>query len=179
MYSRLQEASSLADFPTLHTQWAWGNYKLLDRQCTVLFLMEAELRNKDKWNPNVKWKQADLGSSVPFKSNYILYVWEAVSRRTGASGEEPTCQCRNAGLIPGSGRSPGGGHGHFSNLAWRIPWTEEPGGLQPKGSQRVGHAWVTECSAAQHTWAGALIITAETRVLSSGTKTWLLFSPLS
>ena len=28
---------------------------------------------------------------------------------------------------------------HFSNLAWRIPWTEEPGGLQSKGSQRVGH----------------------------------------
>ena len=48
MYSRLQEASSIADFPTLHTQRAWENYKLLDQQCTVLFLMETELRNKDK-----------------------------------------------------------------------------------------------------------------------------------
>ena len=28
---------------------------------------------------------------------------------------------------------------YFSILAWRIPWTEEPGGLQPMGSQRVGH----------------------------------------
>ena len=28
---------------------------------------------------------------------------------------------------------------HFSILAWRIPWTEEPGGLQSIGSQRVGH----------------------------------------
>ena len=28
---------------------------------------------------------------------------------------------------------------HPSILAWRIPWTEEPGGLQSKGSQRVGH----------------------------------------
>ena len=28
---------------------------------------------------------------------------------------------------------------HSSILAWRIPWTEEPGGLQSKGSQRVGH----------------------------------------
>ena len=27
---------------------------------------------------------------------------------------------------------------HSSVLAWRIPWTEEPGGLQPMGSQRVG-----------------------------------------
>ena len=28
---------------------------------------------------------------------------------------------------------------HFSILAWRIPWTEEPGGLQSLESQRVGH----------------------------------------
>ena len=28
---------------------------------------------------------------------------------------------------------------HSSTLAWRIPWTEEPGGLQSMGSQRVGH----------------------------------------
>ena len=31
---------------------------------------------------------------------------------------------------------------HSSVLAWRIPWTEEPGGLQSTGSQRVGHDWV-------------------------------------
>ena len=28
---------------------------------------------------------------------------------------------------------------HFSILAWRIPWTEEPGGLQSTGSQKIGH----------------------------------------
>ena len=28
---------------------------------------------------------------------------------------------------------------HSSILAWRIPWTEEPGGLQSMGPQRVGH----------------------------------------
>ena len=28
---------------------------------------------------------------------------------------------------------------HSSILAWRIPWTEEPGGVQSMGSQRVGH----------------------------------------
>ena len=37
---------------------------------------------------------------------------------------------RDANSIPGSGRAPGGGHGtHSSILAWRIPGTEEPGGL--------------------------------------------------
>ena len=28
---------------------------------------------------------------------------------------------------------------HSSILAWRIPWTEEPGGLESTGSQRIGH----------------------------------------
>ena len=47
---------------------------------------------------------------------------------------------RDTGSIPGSGRSSGGRHGKPSSiLAWRIPWTEEPGGLQAIGSQRVGH----------------------------------------
>ena len=33
---------------------------------------------------------------------------------------------------------------HSSILAWGIPWTEEPGGLQSMGSQRVRHNWATE-----------------------------------
>ena len=33
---------------------------------------------------------------------------------------------------------------HSSILAWKIPWTEEPGGLQSIGSQRVGHDRATE-----------------------------------
>ena len=35
---------------------------------------------------------------------------------------------------------------HSSILAWRIPWTEEPGGAQSMGSQRVRHAWATKLS---------------------------------
>ena len=35
---------------------------------------------------------------------------------------------------------------HSSILAWRIPWTEEPGGLQSMGSQRVGHNSATSLS---------------------------------
>jgi len=48
---------------------------------------------------------------------------------------------RDLSLIPGSGRSPGGGGmaTHSSILAWRIPWTEEPGGLHSIGSQSVRH----------------------------------------
>ena len=35
---------------------------------------------------------------------------------------------------------------HSSTLAWKIPWTEEPGGLQSKGLQRVRHNWATSLS---------------------------------
>ena len=39
---------------------------------------------------------------------------------------------------------------HCSILAWRIPWTEEPGGLQSMWSQRVGHDG--ETSQISHMW---------------------------
>ena len=35
---------------------------------------------------------------------------------------------------------------HSSTLAWKIPWTKEPGRLQSTGSRRVGHDWATSLS---------------------------------
>ena len=47
---------------------------------------------------------------------------------------------RDLGSIPELERSARGGLAtHSSILTWRIPWTEEPGGLQFTGLQRVGH----------------------------------------
>ena len=67
--------------------------------------------------------------------------WTELSRCT--SDKEPIYQCRRhkvVGSIPESRRSPGGGHSNpLSILASRIPWTEESGGLQSRGFQRVGH----------------------------------------
>ena len=45
---------------------------------------------------------------------------------------------RDEGSIPG-GSLVDGTATHSSTLAWRILWTEEPGGLQSMGSERVGH----------------------------------------
>ena len=54
-------------------------------------------------------------------------------------GNESACNAGDPGSIPGLGRSHGEGNAaHSSILAWRFPWTEEPGGLQSMGSQRVG-----------------------------------------
>ena len=48
----------------------------------------------------------------------------------------------DAGSIPGLGRSLEEGKAtHSSILAWRVPWTEEPAGLQSIGLQRVRHDW--------------------------------------
>ena len=58
----------------------------------------------------------------------------------GSVGKNSPDNEGDTGLIPGLGRSPGEGNAtHSSILAWRVPWTEEPGGLQSTGSQRVGH----------------------------------------
>ena len=64
----------------------------------------------------------------------------------GSEVKGSACNVGDLGSIPGSGRSPGEGNGDFpysSILTWRIPWTEEPGGLQSTGLQRVGHDWAT------------------------------------
>ena len=46
---------------------------------------------------------------------------------------------------------------HFSNFAWRIPWKEEPGGLQSMGSQRVGRDKVTNTHTHIHTLILAIV----------------------
>ena len=61
----------------------------------------------------------------------------------GARGEELDCTAgdtRDAGSILGQEDPLEEGMAtHSSSLAWTIPWTEEPGGLQSIGLQRVGH----------------------------------------
>ena len=65
----------------------------------------------------------------------------------GSDGKESACNAGDLSLIPGLGRSFGGGHDNsLVFLCGESPWTEEPGGLQSTGSQRVRHDWVT----AQH-----------------------------
>ena len=64
----------------------------------------------------------------------------------GASSKQPACQCRRSKRCAFEEAQVSLGWedpleedmaAHSSILAWRIPWTEEPGGLQPIRSQRV------------------------------------------
>ena len=61
---------------------------------------------------------------------------------------------------------------HSSILAWRIPWTEEPGRLQSMGLQRVRHSWVTNPHSQHHTTGGRLEAFI---LLKSGTRQGCLF----
>ena len=69
--------------------------------------------------------------------NLMQYYYLIDGLPWGLNGKESACNAGDPSWIPGSGRFPGEGNGHSTILAWKIPWTEEPGRLQPMGSQRV------------------------------------------
>ena len=52
---------------------------------------------------------------------------------SGSDSKESGLNAGDRGLIPGLGRSPGEGNGNLSNLAWKIPWMEEPCRYSPRG----------------------------------------------
>ena len=61
---------------------------------------------------------------------FLSHPWNKPPER--GVWRSPFCQCvaQEKAMAP-----------HSSTLAWKIPWAEEPGRLQPMGSQRVGHDW--------------------------------------
>ena len=76
----------------------------------------------------------------------ICYCWLAFSHSfsVGSDSKEYACRAGDVETIPGSGRSPGEANGYpLQYSCLRIPWTEEPGGLQFLGSQTVRLNWAT------------------------------------
>ena len=61
----------------------------------------------------------------------------------GSSGKESACNAGNLGSIPGLKDPQEKEMSTYSYFCWKIPWTEDPGGLQSMGLQRVGHDWAT------------------------------------
>ena len=96
---------------------------------------------------------SNFSSSVSLPLNYLqnwrelgflLWIKLWVGLLCWLGGKEFACDAGDSGMIPGSGTFPGEGNGSPSSfLAWRIPWTDEPEGLCPMGSQRFVHDWVT------------------------------------
>ena len=67
-----------------------------------------------------------------------------------SAGKESACNAGDLGSVPGSGRSPGEGNGNPLQY-FCLPWTEEPGGLQFSGPQRVRNDWETNTQTDTHT----------------------------
>ena len=92
-----------------------------------------------KWHRGAKFNKEPNDFFFKFNNLRALNGCKGLPWRS--SGLSLPYNAGDMGLIPGLGRSPGEGNGyHSSILAWRIPWKEEPGKLQPMGSQRVRHA---------------------------------------
>ena len=88
------------------------------------------------------------------KQEISTLLWCIAYASRWLSDKESICNSGDVGSIPGLGRSPGVGNGipskamasHSSTLAWKIPWTEEPGRLKTMGSRKVGHDRATSFS---------------------------------
>ena len=77
---------------------------------------------------------------VYYSVGELHYLFVSCDFPGGSDGKASAYNAGDPGSIPGSGRSPGEGNGNpLQYLAWKIPWTEESGGLQSMESQRVRH----------------------------------------
>ena len=90
--------------------------------------------------PTAFWVRLRKAIHVETKQNWVL-TSRLMGFPGGSSGKEPACQCgRQETWVRSLGREDpleDGMATHSSTLAWRIPWTEEPGGLQSIRSQGV------------------------------------------
>ena len=112
-------------------------------------------------------------SKVVAQIGYVKTKWIALVQKNmwiyggflgGTSGKESACQCKRCWrhrFNSWVGKSPlkGGMAIHSCILAWRIPWTEEPGRLQSQESQRVRHNKTTNTHTQRCLYVYANIVT--------------------
>ena len=82
-------------------------------------------------------KSHNTSSSLLLYNELSVCFWDSLSSTHSQTHKGRFCQYYTLSTLEKGMAT------HASTLAWRIPWTEEPGGLQSKGSQRVGHDWGT------------------------------------
>ena len=93
---------------------------------------------KDKhlhfWNI-LRLRNLFIFNSAIFQTNFTMDCWIEHSLRNSSVIESHLCYIL---FVKPQAMAP-----HSSTLAWKIPWTEGPGGLQSLGSLGVGHDWAT------------------------------------
>ena len=115
----------------------------------------AKRTNINRWITNVNklvkclWIFIVFVYSLQLSSGSEIFPNKKLSNKWNKSytyrvdDKEFSCNTRDPASIPGSWISPEEGDGNSLSVpAWRIPWTEEPGGLLSMKLQRVGQDWV-------------------------------------
>ena len=87
--------------------------------------LQVRAGESKSWASGVIWVSKALRQHWKFE--VLTYRWESYIMRSTDETEKA--------MAP-----------HSSTFAWKIPWMEEPGGLQPMGLLRVGHDWATSLS---------------------------------
>ena len=110
---------------------------VLIRLLLVLRFYICELNYTEK-------KKSHFSATVLIEQCKLQHMWITRLPWPGSSdSKESAFHIGDPGWIPEWGRFPGkGNHDDSSILTWRIPWTEEPGELQPMRLQKVGHDWM-------------------------------------
>ena len=149
------ETSILNPSASKQTSTNYQDYLLLGFPSKFYITVKTSVTEKLKWGPQCKHIARPKHTVVSPRGNtkfpkmpILLLKQNKISLGfpSGSVVKNLPPNAGDAGSIPGSGRSPEGGHSNpfqypvFSSiLAWRIPWTEEPGRLQSMGWQRVRH----------------------------------------
>ena len=109
----------------------------------MLFSPAAPSAQRREFSCQLQTEGQDLkdNSKEPKTTFAFLFAFERASQVVLAVKNPPANarDVRDEGSIPGSERSPGGGHGNpLQYSCLENSWTEEPGGLHPIGLQRIG-----------------------------------------
>ena len=141
-HSQRCSAGSLGSGDSVNKESRWGKAGELQNMYSIIpylwkkqCICTSKCLEKKVWFPLRRDVEYWWGGGV--ERNFLLYTFE-LGLLWWLSGKESAASVGDLGLIPGSGRSlEKEMETHSSILAWEIIWTEEPGGLQCMGSQRV------------------------------------------
>ena len=125
------------NLPAMQETWVWtlGQEDPLEKGTANHF---SVLAWSIPWMEEPGWVYSPWGLKELDTTEWLT-LWGFPS---GTSGKEPICQCwrcKRGRFDPWVRKIPWRRVPVF--FAWRIPWTEEPGGLQSIGLQKVGHDW--------------------------------------
>ena len=120
-------------------QW-WGTRR------NAVSTMHLTFKSSRAWDISSGLDQYTSQSLLQIRLTNCSDLYLSLGFPGGTKGKEPALQCRR---LKRQEFDPWLGKIHWrrtrqpfsSTLVWGIPWTEEPGGLQSRGSQRIGHSW--------------------------------------